>query len=183
MPKYSIGDGGHESGACEICGESADDLTDATISGADLRVCDDCATHGVRDQTDSSPADQPASDSMPTSADPANQEDEPATQSPAHRNTGPDTSLLWDSDTSHWEESGVNYERNRLPHLVPDYAECVRTARLAADLSPADLVDELAITEQELSAIEQGEAATAGIGGSIITMLEDSLEVTLTENK
>ncbi|MFW5919782.1 MAG: transcriptional regulator, partial [Halanaeroarchaeum sp.] len=48
MAKYSTGGsrGGDGGGNCELCGAATEDLRTATVAGATLQVCPDCATHG-----------------------------------------------------------------------------------------------------------------------------------------
>lgn len=178
MAKYSTGGGdGDEDGACELCGAPADNLHEATIAGARLAVCPSCAPHDDTAQRRTQSGDTPdaaASDAADQAADP-----EPQTSGRAQR--GRDTSPLWNSDTSHWEEDGVSYAADRLPYLVADYGDRVQAAREAAGMTRGELAADLDILEHDLVAVEQGNAATAGVGGSTITALEDALDVTLTE--
>ena len=82
-------------------------------------------------------------------------------------------------DSSHWEEHGTNYERDRLPYLVSGYGERVEAARQEEGLQLAELADELDVEENDLLAIEQGRATKAGVGGSVVRALEERLDVTL----
>jgi ribosome-binding protein aMBF1 (putative translation factor) len=84
-------------------------------------------------------------------------------------------------DSSRWEQEGTNYEKDRLPYLVSGYAELVQEARREAGLQPAELASELGVPESDLTAVEQGRAARAGIGGSLIRALEERLDVELVE--
>ncbi|MEF8884016.1 MAG: transcriptional regulator, partial [Haloarculaceae archaeon] len=46
MAKYSTGSGGGGSGgSCELCGAADVELQTATVAGARLEVCADCAEH------------------------------------------------------------------------------------------------------------------------------------------
>ena len=50
MAKYSTGGvGGDASGVCELCGADGHSLETATVAGAELEVCGECARHGEND--------------------------------------------------------------------------------------------------------------------------------------
>jgi len=87
-----------------------------------------------------------------------------------------------DGDTSHWEESGTDYDDDQLPYLVRDYGERVEDARQNAGLQRDELADELDVPESDLLAVEQGRATQAGLGGSLIEALEDELSIELVED-
>lgn len=166
MPKYSTGGGAGGSGGrtCELCGEPADDLRTATVAGAELDVCGDCAPHS--DQADTDDADE--------------------TRSEAERNrrAASNTAQQIDAargDPSHWVEEGTDYETDRLPYLVSDYGTKVVEARRDAGLQREELAEELEIDDGDLLAVEQGRAARANVGGSVITALEDFLDIELSD--
>lgn len=171
MAKYSTGgsSGGGDGDACELCGEASERLREAQVAGAQLLVCRSCAPHddaardasGGNDDGDQGGRDQGGGDGPPTG--------------------GRGTSDLWDSDTSRWEREGTDYERDPLPYLVTDYGQMVTEARQDAGLQLDELADELEVPEDDLLAIEQGRAARAGIGGSLIRGLEERLDVDLAE--
>jgi ribosome-binding protein aMBF1 (putative translation factor) len=172
MAKYSTGGsgGGGEGDACELCGESSDRLREAQVAGAQLLVCKSCAPHD--DATRSAPGG-----SDDSGGDAGGREE---------RDSGPPTgssgtSELWDRDSSRWETEGTDYESDPLPYLVTDYGTAVTEARQGAGLQLDELAEELDVPEDDLLAVEQGRAARAGIGGSLIGALEERLEVELVE--
>lgn len=183
MPKYSTGGrrGEREETACELCGEPADTLTDATVAGAELVVCTSCASHNDTPQTERDSETQPPTEPPASASDDVDHEGDTHPQTSRQDRAAHGTSSLWDSDTTHWEEGGVNYEADRLPYLVSDYDDRVRRAREAAGLTRDEVAAKLTITQREVFVVEQGNAVTAGIGGSTITALEDYLDVTLTD--
>ena len=173
MPKYSTGgsSGGGDGDACELCGEASDRLEQATVAGAELLVCPSCAPHD-----DTSPEEARSGGTTDSSA---------GGDSGGSSGPGPfprdGTSELWDRDSSRWEQEGTDYEADRLPYLVADYGDRVTEARQEAGLQLEELAEELAVPEEDLLAVEQGRAARAGVGGSIIKKLEVALELTLVD--
>ena len=162
MPKYSTG-GSSEGGdgdACELCGTASDDLRRATVAGATLSVCADCAPH---DDTETK------SGGETTDRD---------------RRAAQNTAAVTDAaggDSTHWEEDGTDYESDQLPYLVSDYGEQVEAARQDAGYQRDELAAELDVAENDLLAIEQGRANRAGVGGSVVRALESHLGVTLVD--
>ncbi len=172
MAKYSTGSGGSgdDGGSCELCGRESTDLQRANVAGADLLVCSDCAPHGENRHTDRK------QDRDRTSRDEAEPRREKRAAQSAAR--------VFDasrSDTSHWEEEGTDYERDRLPYLVSNYGERVEQARQDAGYQLEELAAELDVDEDDLLAVEQGRAARANVGGSVIEKLEAALDITLAE--
>ena len=171
MAKYSTGSSTGGGGTnCELCGAESDSLRQATVAGADLEVCPDCAPHG----------DQPTGG--PSSGQPKGQDHEQdrkrkkrAAQNVAKANP------IWDGDSEHWEREGTNYDDDPLPYLVASYGEALIEARQDHGLKREELAEELGVPESDLLAVEQGRATQAGIGGGLIGALEDRLEVTLAE--
>lgn len=166
MAKYSTGDGSGGAGGrtCELCGQSADDLRRATVAGAELDVCGDCAPHDDNAGTEDS--------------------DEGRDEVDRRKKAAQNTARAYDvarGDSSHWEEEGTDYEGDQLPYLVSDYGATVVKARQDAGLQREELAEELDITEGDLLAVEQGRAARAGVGGSVIAKLEDRLDVELAD--
>ena len=171
MAKYSTGGsaGGDGGGACELCGETTEDLRTATVAGATLQVCPDCASHG--------------DGGGPSSGTGGGSGANTGRDSPGRR-AAKNTARALDAasgDSRHWEEEGTNYDRDQLPYLVRDYGERVVRARQDAGLQREELADELGIDENDLLAVEQGRATQAGVGGSVIAALEDRLEVELAD--
>lgn len=172
MAKYSTGSGGsdEDGGSCELCGRDSSNLQRANVAGANLLVCSDCAPHGDNRHTDRNEERQR------TTRD----ESEPSREKRAAQSAA----RVFDAsrgDSSHWEESGTDYERDRLPYLVSDYGERVEQARQDAGYQLEELAAELGIDEDDLLAVEQGRASRADVGGSVIETLEEALDVTLAD--
>ncbi|MFB6217828.1 MAG: multiprotein-bridging factor 1 family protein [Halobacteriaceae archaeon] len=162
MAKYSTGGGtdGGSGGACELCGRETENLREATVAGATLAVCGECAPHG----------------------DDSESEDEEQERS---REAAQNVARLSDAaraDPDHWVEEGTDYEEDRLPYLVSDYGARVERARRDAGLQRDELAEELGIDENDLLAVEQGRATRAGVGGSVVCALEERLRVSLAED-
>lgn len=175
MTKYSTGNsaGTGDETSCELCGEITDDLREVLIAGANLSVCSECRRHEEQD----APSPSPSSREKPSGSPGSNVEK--SFTHPQERQE--ESSPLWNSDTSHWEEGGANYDADPLPYLISGYGERVREARVAQGLTMEELARAVGITEKELFAVEQGNAATMGVGGSVIGALEDFLEIELAE--
>lgn len=166
MAKYSTGSGGGGAGeSCELCGADGVDLQRATVAGATLQVCGECAQHGDTGRDGSGSG--------------SGGDDERNRKREAARNTA----KLHDAgkgDASHWEE-GADYDDDQLPYLVDDYGRRLTDARQDAGLQTGEIADELGLDESDVLAVEQGRAIQAGVGGSVVTALEEHLDVTLVE--
>lgn len=170
MTKYSTGDSdrGEDGGSCELCGAVTDSLQSATIAGASLSVCRDCAPHDDRGPASRQSQDDGGGSDRPDSG----------------RRAAQQTAKFVDAsrgDPSHWEEHGTNYEEDRLPYLVSGYGERLRTARQDAGLTIEELADAIDTPIADVEAVEQDRAARAGVGGSVISAIEQELDVTLAE--
>ncbi|MFB6133633.1 MAG: multiprotein-bridging factor 1 family protein [Halanaeroarchaeum sp.] len=167
MAKYSTGGsaGGGGGGTCELCGAEETNLRTATVAGATLKVCPDCAAHG--DGEGASSGD-----------DGHEGEDSPGKRRAQRAARAIDAAS---TDSSHWEEEGANYDGDQLPYLVRDYGEQVVRARQEAGLQREELAADLGIDENDLLAVEQGRATQANVGGSVITALEERLDLELTD--
>jgi ribosome-binding protein aMBF1 (putative translation factor) len=162
MAKYSTGGlGGDSGGACELCGAEGKSLETATVAGAKLDVCSDCAKHGEADGTGG---------------------DEDRSDRERRRNAAQNAARIDDARSANtdWEE-GADYEDDPLPYLVSGYGTVLESARQEAGLQLSDLAAELDVDEEDLVAIEQGRAARANVGGSVIEALEDRLNIDLAE--
>jgi ribosome-binding protein aMBF1 (putative translation factor) len=171
MAKYSTGNssGGDDGGACELCGQSSDSLTDANVAGAQLSVCSSCASsHNDAARTETKRRDD------------GNRDEQDRTRRAARNTAKMDDARKGDS--SHWEKGGTNYDDDPLPYLVSDYGDRVAEARQEAGLQRGELADELDVPEKELLAVEQNRANRAGVGGALVDALEDRLDVTLSES-
>lgn len=169
MPKYSTGGGSGDTGggACELCGAVSDRLTDATIAGASLSVCRDCAPHDDR-----GPAS--ASDSSSAEGD----------RTSSGRRAAQHAAKMADAkkhDPDYWLEHGTEYERDQLPYLRSGYGDLVESARQEAGYTIEELAEELDVPIESIEAVEQNRATRAGIGGSLIRAIEELLDVDLTE--
>lgn len=166
MAKYSTGGGsGDTGGSCELCGATDASLETVNIAGAQLQVCGSCAQH--RD------------DAKGTSSGGSANTDEPSRTKRAAQNAA----RIHDAqqaDASHWED-GADYDDDQLPYLVSGYGRLVTEARQNAGLQREELAEDLGIDESELLAVEQGRATQAGVGGSVITALEDRLDIELAD--
>lgn len=164
MAKYSTGGiGGEASGACELCGAEGTSLQPTTVAGAKLEVCEDCARH---------------SDEPKTASPDAQAEDRKRRKQTAQNIAKLDDARQVETD---WE-SGADYDRDPLPYLLDDYDSRAETARQDAGLQTDELATELGINEDDILAVEQGRAARAGVGGSVIEALESFLDVELAES-
>lgn len=165
MAKYSTGSGGGGAGeTCELCGATDPDLQSATVAGADLQVCGDCAQHDERTQT--------------------NRESTTRDGERAATRAARNTARMHDAasnDAGHWE-SGADYDDDQLPYLVTDYDSHLTEARQDAGLQIGELAAELDVDETDLLALEQGRATQAGVGGSVVEALESHLGVELVES-
>jgi len=168
MAKYSTGGGDSDAGeTCELCGAADVTLRTANVAGATLEVCADCVQHD-----DTGPAD--ASDS---GGDDGGRD--------RRKEAAKNTARLHDAskrDASYWE-SGADYDDDQLPYLVSDYGERFTAARQEAGLQLSELADDLGVDESALLAIEQGRAAQAGVGGSVVTAVEEALDIELAETQ
>ncbi|SEV86363.1 helix-turn-helix domain-containing protein [Natrinema salifodinae] len=179
MTKYSTGSSSGGGGTtCELCGTESDSLTLASVAGAELEVCPDCAPHDDS-KTHDRGRDRNRSD-QETSTGGRGSNDEPSRKQKAAQNVAK-ANPVWDGDSKHWESEGTNYDDDPLPYLVSDYGEVVVEARRDAGLQREELAEELGVPETDVLAVEQGRATQAGIGGGLIEALEDRLGVTLSE--
>ena len=142
--------------------------TTATVAGAELDLCPNCLDHG---ETDDRGGSKPGGD---RDADRDRDRRQRAAQNTA---TFTDTG----GDSSRWEREGTNYDRDQLPYLVSDYGDRAKRAREDADRSVEELADDLDVATEDLRAVEEGRAARADVGGSLVSALEERLDVTLVE--
>ncbi len=168
MAKYSTGGGDSDAGeTCELCGAADVALQTANVAGATLEVCPDCAQHD---------------DTGPTGSDSGGGDDRDQDRK---REAARNTARVHDAskpDSSYWED-GADYDDDQLPYLVSDYGDRFTEARQEAGLQLPELADELDTEESGLLAIEQGRAAQAGVGGSVVSAVEEYLDVELAETQ
>jgi len=164
MAKYSTGGGGSgASESCELCGAEDVDLRTASVAGATLQVCPDCAQHDEAGGPDDSDGDDDRDRKRRAAQNAARLQD--ARQ----------------ADSEHWED-GADYDDDQLPYLVPDYGERLVDARQDAGLQTAELAEAIGAEESDVLAVEQGRATQANVGGSVIGALEAELDVELAES-
>ncbi|MFB6196331.1 MAG: transcriptional regulator [Haloplanus sp.] len=175
MAKYSTGSGGggNDGDACELCGRETSNLERANVAGANLLVCSDCTPHGETSGGRGASGSGSGGGSR-TDAD------EPNRRKRAAQNTA----RIYDAaqgNTKRWEEEGTDYESDRLPYLVSDYGDRVETARQDAGLTVEELAADVDADEDDVLALEQGRAARAGVGGSVVRAVEERLDITLVD--
>ena len=173
MAKYSTGGGGGggDGESCELCGRDSTNLRTANVAGAELLVCADCAPHGESDGRDGRGGSRSG----------GGQDGEPNRKKRAAQNAA----RIYDAgrgDSTHWEKEGTDYEDDRLPYLASGYGERAEAARQEAGLTAEELAAELEVDEDDILAVEQGRAARAGVGGSVVRTLEERLGVALAED-
>lgn len=171
MPKYSTGTSSGGAANCELCGKQTEELTTATVAGAELELCPECVPHG-----------ESAENRHSSGSDTGGRDDR---ERNSRKRAAQNVARLRDAqatDTTHWEREGTNYDPDQLPYLVSGYGDRVKKAREEAELGIDELADELGIDPDSLRAVEEGRAARAGVGGSLIGTLEDRLDVTLAES-
>lgn len=175
MPKYSVGGGGGggDGGTCELCGTATEDLHTATVEGATLSVCADCASLGEQ-------SGKSGGGAAGSGGGRGQDEEGPSRQKRAAQNAARALDA-GTSDSSHWEEHGTNYDADQLPYLVSDYGERVLRARQDAGFQREELAAEMDIDENDLLAVEQGRATEASVGGSLIRALEAELDIDLVD--
>lgn len=162
MAKYSTGGiGGESGGTCELCGADGRSLETTTVAGAELDVCGECRKHG---------------ETSKGSGDASKRERErrrKAVQNAARLDDARSVETDW--------EGGADYEDDPLPYLVSGYGSVLEDARQEAGLQIDELASELELEETDIEAVEQGRAARANVGGSVIEALEDRFGIELAE--
>ncbi len=173
MAKYSTGGGGGggDGESCELCGRDSGSLRKANVAGAELLVCSECAPHGDDDRRSGSDGRR----------DRGQRRDDESTRT---KRAAQNAARMYDAgrgDSTHWEESGTDYEEDRLPYLAGGYGERAETARQDAGLTVEELAAELDVSEDDVLAVEQGRASRAGVGGSVVRAIEERLAVELVD--
>lgn len=165
MAKYSTGSGGGGSGeSCELCGAGGVETQSVNVAGAELEVCSDCAQH----------------DDSATTSDDADRPDN------RKKRAAQNAAKIHDAakgDSTHWEEGGTDYDDDQLPYLRSGYDEILTDARQEAGYQLGELADELDIEENDLLALEQGRAVQANVGGSVVAVVEQFLDIDLVESE
>lgn len=151
-----------EGGTCELCGDEVNTLYNANIEGATLEVCIEC-----------SPRDDNTKEEESRDNESANK-----TKDMINRTTPNADNVLPDSS---WAEEGVGYDSEPLPYLVKNYGEVVRDAREDRGLTQEELAEEVGVGLNIIRVIEQGQAASRDVGGTVIEALEEELDVQIEE--
>lgn len=167
MAKYSTGGSGSAGSgdACELCGREDRNLSRESVAGAELLVCSECAPHG--DDDDDGREDR--------GEDRGEREPDPG------KRAAQNAARVYDASQGNpdWVEDKTEYEDDQLPYLVSDYGPRAERARQDAGLTVEELASELDLTEDEVLAVEQGRAARANVGGSVVASMESFLETEL----
>ena len=177
MPKYSTGGGGggDDGDACELCGRETTDLRKATVAGAKLLVCSNCRPHDDAGNAPSGGGSRGGSSGGSPGGAGGGDSGSGATES-RNKELARKQAKMYDSatgDSKRWEEEGTSYEADRLPYLVSGYGDVVTEARQDAGLTVEEVAAELELDEDDLLAVEDGRAATANVGGSVVRALEE----------
>ncbi|WP_135363055.1 helix-turn-helix domain-containing protein [Halosimplex halophilum] len=168
MAKYSTGGAGSSaSDSCELCGAENVDLQTASVAGATLSVCSECAQH---DETPGGGSD-----------DGGSSRDERDRKRQAAQNAARMQDAA-SADAGHWED-GADYDDDQLPYLVSDYGDVLVEARQDAGLQTEELAEAVDADESDVLAVEQGRATQANVGGSLIAALEGELDVQLVDSE
>jgi ribosome-binding protein aMBF1 (putative translation factor) len=164
MAKYSTGGvGGDSSGACELCGAEDRTLQSATVAGAQLEVCSECARHG----------DEPSKGGSSQGDREDRKRRKKAAQNVARLDDARQAETGWQEE--------AEYDDDPLPYLVRGYGDRLTAARQEAGLRTDELAEELELPEDDIVAVEQGRAARANVGGSVVEALEEHFGIELAE--
>ncbi|WP_254535193.1 helix-turn-helix domain-containing protein [Halomarina litorea] len=171
MAKYSTGGvSSGESDSCELCGAEGRSLEEANVAGARLLVCSECRRHAE--------GGGGGGGERRSRQDDEHSEERDRKLRAVRAQARLDDARKGDADR--WVEGG-DYEDDPLPYLVKGYGDRLAEAREDAGLSTGDLAGELGVREADVLAVEQGRATSAGVGGSLITALEERLNVELAD--
>lgn len=166
MAKYSVSSSSsHVQNGCELCGSGTDDLETIEVEGARIQACPECRVHNdMPEQSTNEPSSRDTTTASQTTV------------------SGDDvTSDLWDSDTDAWERDGAGYDSDILPHLHHNYGQAVTDARTARDMSIDGLAEAIDVESETVRSIEQEQAYSDDIGGSVIAKLESFLDITISD--
>lgn len=171
MTKYSTGssddpDPNDESASCSLCG-STDNLTTDEIAGAQVVVCQSCASE---DSVTSEQSDDDADRSQGSSTPSTSEDDE---DSGGYTITNPDSSWV--------EENRPDYGNARTPYMVPDYADRFNEALQSADMSLEELSEETGVDLESVEAVSEGEALSQDVGADEVSVISRYLDVELAE--
>ncbi|WP_430505612.1 helix-turn-helix domain-containing protein [Haloparvum sp. PAK95] len=185
MAKYSTGSSGagNDGDACELCGTETANLSLANVAGAELLVCSDCSPHDDNAKRRSGTGGGHGASESGASGGAASDGDRGNGTSRSKR-AAQKQAQMYDAatgDSEHWEKEGTDYEKDQLPYLVSGYGDRAEQARQDAGYTIEELAETLDVAEDDLLAVEQSRAATAGVGGSVVEKLERELDVDLVD--
>ncbi|WP_418281669.1 helix-turn-helix domain-containing protein [Halorubrum sp. DTA98] len=184
MTKYSTGSGGGggDGDACELCGRETSTLQQANVAGARLLVCSDCRPHDDASKGRSSGHGGGGGGGGGSAGGSSGGESGGSTS--RRKEVARKQAKVYDAatgDSRHWEKEGTEYEKDQLPYLVSGYGDAAESARQDAGLTVEELAERLEVNEDDVLAVEQGRAATAGVGGSVVRAIEEELDVQLVD--
>lgn len=184
MAKYSTGSSGADGDgdACELCGTQSANLSLANVAGAELLVCSDCSPHDDNAKRRSGTGGGRGANGSGASGGTASGDRGNGTS--RSKRTAQKQAKMYDAatgDSEHWEKEGTDYEEDQLPYLVSGYGDRAEQARQDAGYTVEELAETLDVAEDDLLAVEQSRAATAGVGGSVVEKLERELDVDLVD--
>ncbi|MFB6235988.1 MAG: multiprotein-bridging factor 1 family protein [Halopenitus sp.] len=184
MTKYSTGSSGADGDgdACELCGTQSANLSLANVAGAELLVCSDCSPHDDSAKSGSGTGSRGATGGA--SGGGAASGGDRGNGTSRSKRAAQKQAKMYDAatgDSEHWEKEGTDYEEDQLPYLVSGYGDRAEQARQDAGYTVEELAETLDVAEDDLLAVEQSRAATAGVGGSVVQKLERELDVDLVD--
>lgn len=128
---------------CELCGEDSE-LTKAKVSGAEIRVCSECAELGTK--LGESSEDSSTSTKYSTSSSTSSTSSSPSNST---RNTG---STSTGSSSSSNQSRKTDYDD--ISELVFDYGDIIKEERKERGMNRDELAKELGIKSSHLRNIE-----------------------------
>ncbi len=146
---------------CEMCGTETASPNRVKIEGAELKVCDECAEFGTEVQTDSGGS---TSTKYSTSSS-------DGSSGTAGSTTGASTS------GGSGGSGGRRDMYDEIDELAQDYDDRLRSAREAANLSRAELADQLNEKASLIGKLERGDTLPSD---EVQRELERALEIDLT---
>ena len=145
---------------CEMCGTETASPNRVKIEGAELKVCDECAEFGTEVQTDS---DGSTSTKYSTGS--------------SDGSSGTAGSTTGASTSGGSGGSGRRDMYDEIDELAQDYDDRLRSAREAANLSRAELADQLNEKASLIGKLERGDTLPSD---EVQRELERALEIDLT---
>lgn len=150
---------------CEMCGAETSAPKKAKIEGATLQVCSDCADFGteLNDTSDTSTSTKYSTSSDTSSTDESSTTSTGGTSSQSTPSSGSSRRDMFDD----------------MDEVVTDYDERIREARESAELSQAELGDQLNEKASFIRKLERGESLPSD---DLRKKLERELDIELLEH-